>query len=124
MKHKRPVNLNLLTIRFPLPAIVSILHRMSGIFLFLIIPFVLWGLNNSLSSQQDFDDIHQYFTTPCVKFFIWCFLSAFIYHMIAGIRHLLMDAHIGEELKSGRLTAKLTFIISLLLIFLTGVWLW
>lgn len=124
MKHKRPVNLNLFTIQFPIPAIVSILHRISGVILFLLIPFIIWGLGLSLVSQQDFDDLHQFMTAPFMKFIIWLFLSAFIYHFVAGIRHLFMDAGIGEELKSGKLSAKITIIISLVLIVLAGIWLW
>ena len=124
MKYKRPKNLNILTIRLPVPAIVSILHRISGIVLFLSIPLVLWGFNLSLSSAEDFDSVHQFFATPLSKFIIWCILAPFIYHFVAGIRHLLMDVHIGEELKSGRLTAFLTMIISALLIVLAGIWIW
>lgn len=124
MKDKRPINLNLLTISFPLPAIVSILHRISGIILFLLIPFVLWELNLSLRTSQDFDTVHQLLTTPCAKFIIWASLSALTYHLIAGIRHLLMDVGIGETLKTGKLGAQLTLIISLILIVLIGIWLW
>lgn len=124
MNHKKPKNLNLFTIHFPIPAIVSILHRISGVILFLLIPLLLWGFNLSLASQQNFNDLHNFLTQPVSKFIIWCVLAAFIYHFVAGIRHLLMDIHIGEELKSGRLTANLTLIISILLIILTGVWLW
>jgi len=124
VKDKRPINLNLLTIHFPIPAIVSILHRISGVVLFLVIPLMLWGLNLSLASPQDFDDIHRLLTTPCAKLMIWAVLSALIYHLVAGVRHLLMDVGIGETLKSGRLGAKLTIIISLVLIVLIGIWLW
>jgi succinate dehydrogenase / fumarate reductase cytochrome b subunit len=124
VKNQRPVNLNLFTIRLPIPAIASILHRISGLFLFLAIPLILWGLSLSLASQQDFDDIHQMFTTPFSKFIIWGILSSFIYHFVAGIRHLLMDVNIGVELKTGRLSAYLTIIIAVILIALTGIWLW
>lgn len=124
MKNQRPKNLNLFTIRFPIPAIVSILHRISGVILFLLIPIVLWGLYLSLSSQQNFDDLHQFLLTPGMKFFLWCSLSAFLYHLVAGIRHLLMDIGIGEELRSGKISAILTIVIAALLIILTGVWLW
>jgi succinate dehydrogenase / fumarate reductase, cytochrome b subunit len=121
---QRPKNLNLFTIRFPIPAIISILHRISGVILFLIIPFMLWGLSLSLASPQDFDDLHLFLSSPLMKLLIWGCLSAFIYHFVAGIRHLLMDIHVGEELKSGRLSAKLTLFVSILLIILTGIWLW
>lgn len=124
MSKQRPKNLNLFTIRFPIPAIISILHRISGIILFLVVPFMLWGLSLSLSSPQDFDDLHLFLSSPFMKLLIWSCLSAFIYHFIAGIRHLLMDVHVGEELKSGRLSAKLTLVISIILIILAGIWLW
>lgn len=121
---QRPKNLNLLTIRFPLPAIVSILHRISGVVLFLMIPFLLWGLKLSLASAQDFDDVRQFMAYPLCKLIIWLLLSAFIYHFIAGIRHLLMDVGIGETLKGGRFSAKLTLLISAICILLLGRWLW
>lgn len=123
-KQQRPKNLNLFTIRFPIPAIASILHRISGFILFIMIPFILWALNLSLDSEQSFDNLHQLFTTPWIKFVVWVSLSAFLYHFIAGIRHLLMDIGIGEELKSGRLSAILTITIAVILTILTGIWLW
>jgi succinate dehydrogenase / fumarate reductase cytochrome b subunit len=124
VKDKRPKNLNLLTIRQPIPAIVSILHRISGVILFLAIPLLLWGLNLSLASYDDFDNFHYLATTPVAKVVIWCIMAPFIYHFVAGIRHLLMDVHVGEELKSGRLSAMLTLIISIVLMILAGIWLW
>jgi succinate dehydrogenase / fumarate reductase, cytochrome b subunit len=123
-RDQRPKNLNLFTIRMPLPAIVSILHRISGILLFLLIPIMIWGLNLSLKSSQDFDNVHQFLTTPILKFIIWFCLAGFLYHLVAGIRHLLMDINIGIELKSGRLSALLTLIVAASLIILTGIWLW
>lgn len=124
MSKQRPKNLNLFTICLPIPAIISILHRISGVILFLAIPFMLWGLSLSLSSLQDFDDLHLFLSSLGMKLLIWGCLAAFIYHFIAGIRHLLMDVHVGEELKSGRLSAKLTLVISIILIILAGIWLW
>ncbi len=124
MIKQRPKNLNLLTIRFPVPAIVSILHRVSGLILFLLIPLMLWALNLSLSSPADFDNLHQFLSCPFMKILIWGFLSAFIYHFFAGIRHLLMDVHVGDELKSGRFSAMLTLAISVVFIILAGIWLW
>lgn len=124
MKNQRPKNLNLFTIRFPLPAIVSILHRISGFILFLTIPFLLWALNLSLATPQGFEAIHETMSSNFVKFIIWCCLSAFLYHFFAGIRHLLMDLNVGIELKSGRISAMITIIVAALSIILTGVWLW
>lgn len=124
MKQQRPKNLNLFTIHFPIPAIVSILHRISGVILFLLIPFILWVLNFSLSSSANFDRLANFLSSPFVKIIIWLLLAAFIYHMIAGIRHLFMDMGVGETLKSGRMGAQLTIVISLIIIILTGIWLW
>ena len=124
VKKQRPKNLNLFTIRQPLPAIVSILHRISGIFLFLLLPVLLWWLYLSLASPQSFNDLRQTLSTPWIKFILWFYLSAFFYHMAAGIRHLLVDISIGDSLKAGRLLAVLTLLIAALLIILTGVWLW
>lgn len=124
MKKQRPRNLNLFTIRFPLPAIASILHRISGLILFLLTPFVLWGFYLSLASSQSFDDLHQTLANPYLKFLIWCGLSGLFYHLVAGIRHLLMDIGIGDGRHSGKVGAIITLIVSALLIISTGVWLW
>ena len=124
VKNLRPKNLNLFTIRFPVPAIVSILHRISGVILFLLIPFLLWLLHRSLASEDSFYDLYERLSTPWVKFIVWGALSAFYFHFVAGIRHLLMDINIATTLKKSRLASFVTIIVSLILIILTGVWLW
>lgn len=123
MKHSRPKNLNLFTIRFPIPAIVSILHRMSGAFLFLLIPFSLWLLEYSLT-PAGFEAIQQALDSVFFKLFFWVLFVPFCFHLIAGIRHLLSDIHIGDTLKMGRRMAMLTFVVSGLLIILAGIWIW
>ena len=124
MKNQRPKNLNLLTIRFPIPAIASILHRASGFVLFLAIPFILWGLSLSLDSQQGFDNLHQALSSVWIRFLIWAILSAFLYHFVAGLRHLLMDIGIGESRTGGKVSAILTIVIAAALIILAGIRLW
>lgn len=124
MKAKRPVNLNLFKIHFPAPAIVSILHRASGVIVFLLLPLLLWLLSSSLHSQASFDALHDSLTHPVLTFFIWVLLSALFGHLVAGIRHLLMDAGIGESLQGGRFSSYFVFIISAIGIVLLGVWLW
>lgn len=118
----RPKNLNLFTIHFPIPAIVSILHRISGFFLFLIIPLVLWGLMLSLTFDG-FETLQQWFATWYVKVVIWGVFLALLFHFIAGIRHLLMDIGIGSSLTSGRRSAWLTIIFFVLFAVYLGVWL-
>jgi len=124
VKDTRPKNLNLLTIRFPMPAIISILHRISGVFLFLMIPLMLWVLEYSLETQNNFQILHDKLTSTSGKIIILLCLAAFLYHFVAGIRHLLMDMEIGVELKSGKYSAILTLIITFLLTVLAGIYLW
>jgi succinate dehydrogenase / fumarate reductase cytochrome b subunit len=124
VRKQRPINLDLFTIKFPLPAIVSILHRISGFFVFLLIPFLLWMLSASLSSPGGFEQIQEILTSPVTKFILWLLLSALIYHLIAGIRHLLMDMGWGESLKGGILTSKIVLALSLIIALIIGVWLW
>ena len=124
MHDPRPKNLNLFTIHFPIAAIVSILHRISGVFLFLLLPFSLWLLSFSLTSFENFDLIKQWLSVSWVKFSLWLFLMPFLYHLTAGIRHLLMDIHLGDEKVSGRRMAQATLIVSIILIVLAGIWLW
>ena len=124
MKTSRPVYLNVMKIRMPMSALVSILHRASGFLLFLFIPFLLWVLQQSLASNEGFQALHQAVTSPTGKVLLWIFLSAFIYHLLAGIRHLRMDMGFGESLAGGRASAQITLFLSIVLIILTGVWLW
>lgn len=121
---KRPINLNLLTIKFPLAAIVSILHRASGVFVFLLIPFLLWMLDLSLGSPIEFDHLQDVLSSPIVKFIWWLFIAALLYHLIAGVRHLLMDVGIGESLQGGRQSAIITLGLAIVIALLIGVWLW
>jgi succinate dehydrogenase / fumarate reductase cytochrome b subunit len=124
MNSKRPVHLALQTMKFPVMAIVSILHRASGLFLFLALPFLLWVLQKSLQSFGEFVDVQQILSAPALKFFIFITMAALFYHLIAGIRHLLMDMRIGESLKSGRRGAQTVLGIVAVVVLLVGAWLW
>lgn len=124
MTDNRPKNLNLFTIHFPLPAIISILHRISGIILFIFIPFILWALDSSLASEDTFRSLHYSLTTPFAKLIIWLGLAPFLYHFVAGIRHLLMDVNVGVELKGGRLSAMITLGVTVFLMLIAGIYLW
>ena len=117
------MNLNLLTIRFPVTAIVSILHRVTGAFLFLLVPFLIWVFQYSLT-EPGFDALQGLFSYFLFKFFVWLLFIPLSYHLVAGIRHLLMDIEIGVTLKAGKQSAMLTFVFSGVLIILAGIWLW
>lgn len=121
---KRPVNLDLTTIKFPVPALASITHRIAGVALFVAIPILLWLLDRSLASPESFAQTKELLAAPLAKLVIWGILAAVIYHLVAGIKHLIMDWGIGETLEGGRRGAILTFVLSAVLIVLAGVWVW
>jgi succinate dehydrogenase cytochrome b subunit len=119
----RPKNLNLFTIHFPIPAIVSILHRLSGVALFVFIPLFIWLFAYSLTNDG-FSVLQDWFEEPFIKGVIWLAFLPICFHLVAGIRHLLMDIHVGEQLALGRLNAILTFVVVIALMILIGIWLW
>lgn len=121
---KRPVNLDLRTIKLPVTAYTSIAHRISGVILFIAIAGLLWMLSTSLSSESGFEQVKACLQNPFAKLVLWGVLSALLYHLVAGIRHLVMDAGIGESLEGGRLGSKLVIVIAVVLIVLLGVWIW
>lgn len=124
MNDKRPKNLELSTIRFPLPAITSILHRISGVFIFAGVGVLLWLLSESLSSAEGFARTVQWLDVPLVKLVVWAIVAALIYHLVAGVKHLVMDLGIGETLSGAQSGARLVLIVSIIAIVLAGVWLW
>jgi succinate dehydrogenase / fumarate reductase cytochrome b subunit len=117
-------NFDLFTFSYPFTSIVSILHRVSGIFLFLIIPLLLWMLETATESSDGFAHIQTVLTHPVAKLILWLLLVAFWYHLLAGIRHLLMDIGIGESLKSARISGGITMTLTLLTALFIGAWLW
>jgi succinate dehydrogenase / fumarate reductase cytochrome b subunit len=120
----RPVNLDIGTINMPLPAIVSILTRISGVGLFIGMAICLWLLDASLASEESFNELKQTLASPFVKFIVWGIVSLLIYHAAAGIKHLIADAGIGETLEGGILGARITVVVSVVLIVLAGMWIW
>ena len=124
MKDNRPKNLELQTVHFPLPAITSILHRISGVIVFVGIAILLFLLAESLRSEQGFANVQQWLTAPLVKFVVWGILAGLLYHLIAGIKHLVMDMGVGETLQGGVNGARLVVIVSVITIIAAGVWIW
>jgi len=121
---KRPVNLDLSTIKLPVTAYVSILHRISGVALFGGVAVLLWLLDASLESEESFLAMQDVIANPIFKFVIWGVLAILAYHTVAGVRHLTMDGGVGESLRGGRIGAKLVVVLAIILIVLAGVWVW
>ncbi|MGQ5523651.1 succinate dehydrogenase, cytochrome b556 subunit [Chitinimonas sp. PSY-7] len=124
MEKTRPKHLDLPKIRLPIPGIVSILHRVSGAFMFLAIPVVFWLLAGSLSSEAEFDAYRGFVAYPIVKLALLGLLWAYLHHACAGIRFLLLDVHKGLELSTARATAKAVMVVSLVLTAVIGGVLW
>ncbi|MDT8397021.1 MAG: succinate dehydrogenase, cytochrome b556 subunit [Pseudomonadales bacterium] len=124
MKDKRPVNLDLGTIRLPLAAYTSILHRISGVIVFIGIAILLWLFDLSLGSEDGFNTIRQTLDSFMARLVLWGILSALAYHLVAGIRHLLMDMGIADGKASGTNSARLVVVVGILLILVLGGWLW
>ncbi len=124
MNDNRPVNLDLFTIKQPLPAIASILHRISGVILFVGIAVLIYFWDQSLASPAGFAEVQQTLANPLAKFVLWGVVSVLLYHLVAGIKHLIMDFGIGETLEGGIFAAKLVIGISVVLILFAGVCIW
>ena len=121
----RPVYLNLFAIRMPLPAVVSILHRASGALLFLIgIPLLLRVVQRALASPQAWADMRAALDAPFARLVALVLAWAFIHHLFAGIRHLLMDAHVGIELPAARQSAAVVMVLAIVVTLAVAVRLW
>ncbi|WP_432322025.1 succinate dehydrogenase cytochrome b556 subunit [Yersinia enterocolitica] len=125
VKKQRPVNLDLQTIRFPVTAIASILHRVSGVMTFVAVGILLWLLGLSVSSQEGFMQAAAVMNSFFVKFILWGILTALAYHVCGGIRHLLMDfGYVEESLAAGTRSAQVVMVLTLVLSVLAGVLVW
>jgi succinate dehydrogenase / fumarate reductase cytochrome b subunit len=124
VKKQRPVNLDLQTINMPITAIASILHRISGVIMLFAVGILLWLLAESLSSEQGFQNAQEIVSGFFGTFILWGILTALAYHIAGGIRHLLMDMGYFEELESGALSAKVSFVATVVLSILAGIMVW
>ncbi|HXU94542.1 MAG TPA: succinate dehydrogenase, cytochrome b556 subunit [Gallionella sp.] len=124
MKKERPIHLALYQIKQPLPAIVSILHRISGLLLFIALPLLLLALQYSLRSIETHTQLLGVLSQPLLKLMMLGLLWAFLHHFCAGIRYLLIDVRIGSDLARARYSSKLVLAVSLLLTVVLGAKLW
>lgn len=123
MKSNRPINLPLSQViavnsKSPI-AMASILHRISGIVLFLLVPVMLYILQTSLISVEGFDAV---FNNLFLRFIAWIFVAATAYHFVMGVKHLLADLGMNEEFNSGRTAAVIGFVVAAILIVASFVW--
>lgn len=131
---KRPEfrNINLLkdvpTYRMPAAAVVSILHRISGIIMFVLLPFIVWMLDRSLSSEISYDAFTAAFRAGVgfvpgwfLKLMVLALIWSYLHHFVAGLRHLWMDvSHSAVNKEFGRKSAVTTLVLSVALTVVLG----
>jgi len=124
MVRKRPKNLNLLTIRLPVPALVSIMHRVSGALLFLSLPLWLLLFWLTVSGEQSYQLAQVFLHSLLVKLLLVLLAWAFFHHACAGIRHLALDAHLGLRLRYARASSMMVLLLTgiLLISFTVAIW--
>lgn len=124
MNKKRPKHLALLKIKQPVPAIVSILHRVSGAMLFIALPLLLVLLDQSLRSIETYTNLTEHLARPVVKLGLLGVLWALLHHFCAGLRYLAIDLHLLPNLAATRTSSKWVIAVSLTLTLVLGAKLW
>lgn len=122
-KDNRPKYLNLFKIRLPITGIASINHRISGLVLFIFIPFSIYFLQLSLTNSEGFSEVLDYLSSPIIKLGLVLLTWSFVHHLFAGFRFLLIDQNIGVSLSAARKTAWfVVFAAVIVMLIISGVW--
>lgn len=126
MEKQRPVYLDVVSLGISLPIAgkVSILHRISGIGLFICLPILLYFFQGTLSQEAEFVQFRALVAHPIIKLFLLGLLWAYLHHFCAGVRFLFLDVHKGVELETSRKTAKIVLLVSITLTIVLGALLW
>lgn len=124
LNKQRPVYISLTQFRFPVTAVTSIVHRITGMLLFLGIAYLLWLLDLALDSEAGFANAAAILGAPFAKLVLWGVLSMLIYHVLAGVKHLLLDFHIGDSFEAASASSYVVFALTVVVTLATGVWLW
>ena len=122
MKTDRPVNLQLFP--QPLAALVSISHRITGVVLFVGVAFALYALQLALSSPEGFEQARLLIKEPFPAFILLGLIFVLVFHVVAGIKHLLLDMHIGDSLEAAKTNAVVIIVVSVVATIGLGVALW
>ena len=123
---RRPKYLNIVELGLsqPVPAVLSILHRISGALLFVALVWLLWMLDRSLASEAGFERIKHYAGLAPVKLALLVLVWAYCHHFCAGIRYLFLDLDKGVDRETARLTSWIVLAASLALTAALGWKLW
>ena len=124
MKSDRPVNLNIFTITFPLAALASITHRITGGALFVGLAFGFYALQLALSSPEGFTQASALTDSVLGRVIFIGLIFSLSYHILAGIKHLLLDFHIGDSLAAAHAGSIIVIVLAVIDTILFGVLLW
>jgi succinate dehydrogenase / fumarate reductase cytochrome b subunit len=124
VKDKRPVNLDIGSMRLPITAWASIMHRATGVFLFAAMALFIWALDASLASPESFAALQETLSSTFIKLVTWVVVSVLIYHALAGVKHLVMDFGIGESMEGGILGVRIVLVLTAVLTLLAGILIW
>ena len=122
---QRPKYYDLNLLHLPIPGLVSIFHRITGVVMFLfLIPAVLFVLQCTLGSEAGFNQWKAIFSHPIAKLIVLGFVWSYLHHLFAGIRYLLLDIHVGIALAPARASAKIVLVCGIIATALVGVRIW
>lgn len=122
---ERPVYLNLIQFKFPITAIISILHRISGVILLFVIPFFLSQLDTLLHYSQHLSGVRDtLLNRPEKKIILLCALIIFAYHFFAGLRHVIMDMGFGESKRAASISSYIVFALTVIAAIVMGISIW
>lgn len=124
MKTERPIYLSLTRFAWPLTAIASIIHRVTGVVLVAGVGYLLWLVSLALQSPAGFTAAQTALADPLVKLLLIAVVAALIYHLLAGIKHILMDFHVGDSFAAAKANSIIVFVLTALCTAAVGVWLW
>ncbi|MGH1487619.1 MAG: succinate dehydrogenase, cytochrome b556 subunit [Cellvibrionaceae bacterium] len=125
MNNKRPVNLDLATVSFPITAIASILHRVCAVISWVGLGFLLLLLCHSLASEQQFNEVAEMYNTNfLLQFVSWGFLTAFGYYCMGTVKHIIQDFGFFEDFAGGQLISWTAIVAGVILALLAGVLIW
>jgi len=122
---KRPKNLDLTSIKMPMPAIVSILHRITGAGMFLVLlPFALCALQGTLRSEESFKYWTDVLSSVPAKLLVVALVWAYVHHTLAGLRFLTLDLHVGIDKESAKRTSVIVLVGAILITLVIGALIW
>ena len=125
MKSDRPVNINPLTdYGWPFTAIVSITNHVLGMVLFAGVAFGLYLLDMALASEESFAEVTALMQFTLVKAAVLFFIFSLTYHLVAGVKHLLLDFHIGDTFEAAQIGSAIVVASSLVITGIIGLNLW